>query len=780
MTGSAEVVAPGSPYFALHTLGWRAFQDLCAAILRQVWGQTFTAFADSNDGGRDGAFYGIWAHIEGRSFDAIPAGPFVTQCKHSKNPGATLPPSMLDDELAKVDRLVKKGLCKTYVLLTNARVTGASEEKIRERLAGAGVAYSFVLDGQWISDTIARSRELRMFVPRVYGLGDLSQILDERSYTQASVILAAASEEVASFVVTSAYRKAAEALRDHGFVMLLGEPGVGKSAIARMLAVGAADNWSSMLIKARTSEELVQRWNPHEKNQLFWIDDAFGVVKYEERLATDWARDLPHVMSAIKCGAKVVLTSRSYIYSDARPMLKSYAYPLLAEQQVAVEVADISRSERHQILYNHIAAGDQPVEVRKLMKPHLEDAAEADAFRPETARRLGLQAFTSGLTLDRAGIVAYVARPQQFLSDVFSQLDSSAQSALSLVYCAGSEGLSICFTFSATRQAVVEAAGSTPGACIGSISSLVGTFLRREGQAQGEAYHFRHPTLREGFATWLSEKPHLVSAMLAGMDNEALLDSTDCLPPDAEPVQGTLMRIPSALFRPVAERFLAIFDEWPGGSCWTGSICRYMARRASDDFLRTYLTVDPSFNDKLLDFGSFADFVPEPTILARLSKMGELSERSRRSACTQMVRLSRTFLDPALLNEGPWQTLLRADERELFLEFVRSEIVPRLEQAVREDWPGKAIWKADEDGDGVGLDDPLGYALGVFREAFDREGDNATSEAFADAIELNRQRIGTLSVDAESISHPEPSASAEFLNPSNAGRSVFSDIDELP
>jgi hypothetical protein len=45
------VHAPGEPDFELHTLGWRSFQDLCAAILREVWGQTVQPFADTRDAG---------------------------------------------------------------------------------------------------------------------------------------------------------------------------------------------------------------------------------------------------------------------------------------------------------------------------------------------------------------------------------------------------------------------------------------------------------------------------------------------------------------------------------------------------------------------------------------------------------------------------------------------------------------------------------------------------------------------------------------------------------
>ncbi|MET8413667.1 hypothetical protein ABZV34_37520 [Streptomyces sp. NPDC005195] len=48
------------------------------------------------------------------------------------------------------------------------------------------------------------------------------------------------------------------------------------------------------------------------------------------------------------------MTSRSYIYNEARPLLKSYAYPRLQERHVTVDVADLTRAERQQILYNHL------------------------------------------------------------------------------------------------------------------------------------------------------------------------------------------------------------------------------------------------------------------------------------------------------------------------------------------------------------------------------------------------------------------------------------------
>jgi hypothetical protein len=63
--------------YELHTLGWKAFQDLCATIAGEVWGQTIQTFAPSHDAGRDGAFCGQWEQESGEAFK----GTFTVQCK---------------------------------------------------------------------------------------------------------------------------------------------------------------------------------------------------------------------------------------------------------------------------------------------------------------------------------------------------------------------------------------------------------------------------------------------------------------------------------------------------------------------------------------------------------------------------------------------------------------------------------------------------------------------------------------------------------------------------
>jgi len=328
--------------YELHRLGWNSFQQLCLTIAREVLGQTVQSFLDSNDAGRDGAFAGRWTAAPGQHLD----GNFVIQCKFSRKRDYLLSKADVANELPKVNKLVADGLCDVYVLMTNAGISGKQEASIRSALIGAGVKHVLIYGVTWIEDHIRENTRLRMLVPRLYGLGDLSQILDERAYAQARAVLESLREDLAKVVITDSYRKAVGALDEHGFVLLIGEPAAGKTTIASMLAMAAADKWKSSVLKLADPAKVIERWNVNEPSQFFWVDDAFGVTQYESPLVHGWNHSLPQVRAMLRKGAKIVMTSRDYIYNRARQDLKESAFPLLSESQVVIDVHDLSEIER--------------------------------------------------------------------------------------------------------------------------------------------------------------------------------------------------------------------------------------------------------------------------------------------------------------------------------------------------------------------------------------------------------------------------------------------------
>ena len=221
--------------YQLHNLGWNGFQRLCLTITREVLGQTVESYLDSHDGGRDGAFAGVWSAIGQEDL----FGHFVIQCKFTSKADYALKESDLSDEIEKAQRLVAKGLCDLYVLMTNAGVSGVLAEKVDGRLKAVGVKHVRIHGSTWVNQQIVENKRLRMLVPRVYGLGDLSQILDKRAYDQSRTVLEFMREDLAKVVVTDAYQKAVDALNDYSFVLLIGEAAAGKTTIASLLAMAA-------------------------------------------------------------------------------------------------------------------------------------------------------------------------------------------------------------------------------------------------------------------------------------------------------------------------------------------------------------------------------------------------------------------------------------------------------------------------------------------------------------------------------------------------------------
>lgn len=140
--------------------------------------QSVQSFLDSNDGGRDGAFSGVWAPTKNEALSE----PFVIQCKFTSKPNALLSKKDIVDELPKVRKLAEKSLYDVYVMMTNAGVSGRQAAKIATELTSAGAKNVLIFGGTWITNQIRNNARLRMLAPRAYGLGDLSQILDKRAY----------------------------------------------------------------------------------------------------------------------------------------------------------------------------------------------------------------------------------------------------------------------------------------------------------------------------------------------------------------------------------------------------------------------------------------------------------------------------------------------------------------------------------------------------------------------------------------------------------------------
>jgi len=743
--------------YDLHTLGWRDFQSLCGSVLREVFGQTFQQFAESGDAGRDGAFHGKWTLQDGEEL----SGSFVFQCKFLAKPGAVLRPSHLSEEIDKARRLARKGLCRNYVILTNASLRGPVEEELRHQfLSIRGIKEFRAYGGEWITDTIRHHQRLRTLVPRVYGLGDLTEILDERVYEQAKEILTWFGDELERFVVTDSHHKSVKALREKGFVFLLGDPGSGKSTIAAALALAAADTWKSRVIKICNPDDFKNGWNPREPDQFFWVDDAFGQRQYERDRTLQWNHLLPHLSAALKRGARAIFTSRSYIYRAAVDDLKEALFPLLTEARVVIEVEKLTQREREQILYNHLRLGGQLRAFRTPLKPFLSDVAAHDKFLPETARRLGNPMFTKKVRPKREPVMHFVEYPEEYLRDVIQGLGDANRAALGLTFMKGGR-IRARLELSHDESDALSLLNSSVGEVRKSIGALEGSLIVREVDGGETFYRFKHPTIRDAFGAFIGEDPNLMDIYLRGTRPAMLLEEITC---GDVGLEGVKLVVPPDRYRVVLDR-LRELDSEPDS---TKQIVSFLASRCTSAFVKVFLDEHAGFV-KSISLRRWLVWSQEAKLFAFLHKHELLPEIERK----RFVR----FANRAVMQTPEWRFMSNAEIKAMF----RSSELRSLRATVRKELSSTRLneeAEAYEEGWKESEDDPSDYFWGFKHElqAFKWEfyKNRTLRRRFATAESRLEKRIERLKKASK-----DKDGDLEATKEDNkiSSRSIFEDVD---
>jgi len=745
--------------YALHSLGWKAFQDLCTTITREIWGQTVQTFFDSNDAGRDGAFHGTWRQRSGESF----SGSFTIQCKFTAKADKAIKIGDLSAELEKAKRLAESGLATNYILMTNARLTGASEAKIRSAFRKVPKLRRFAAYGaEWIAQTIHESARLRMLIPRIYGLGDLSQIMDERAYSQAQEILSGLGDDLAKFVLTDAFRRSARAIVDHGFVLLLGQPASGKSTIAAALAVGALDNWKSSTLKIRDADEFVRHSNPHEPKQFFWVDDAFGATQLDWSCVSAWNRAFPHIHAAIRRGSRVVFTSRDYVYRAARKHLKESAFPVMRESQVVIDVERLQKVEKEQILYNHIRLGSQSKDFRRRIKPLLPSVASSPGFIPEIARRLGAPLFTKGLSLTAAGVAEFVNNPVQLLTEVIRNLDENCRSALTLLFMRGG-ALQSPIQLSGDESRALGLLGSDIADVREALNELEGSLILRAIEAGSYVWRFKHPTIRDALGSLIAEDTELVDIYLAGTPLKTLLSEVSC---GDVGIKGVKVIVPRDRYDAMIARLETInAKQWESAR----SLHHFLSYRCDLDFLERYIATHPGFIEGLR-VGSYLSAVSDVALLIRLQELNLLSEEKRQSVVAAIKGLAVSTPDADFLADR-FQCLFRGKEKQQILDDVRAKLIPNLDEQI---WNWRSNFESDDDPDTYF--DSLVEALHSYTDVF--SGDETITSKINAAVEEVREIVRELESEKEYFEDDDFDYSGSSSSSDGATRrSLFDDVD---
>jgi hypothetical protein len=744
---------------AIHTLGWKAFQDLCAQVCAEVWATTVSIYREAQDGGQDAVFLTRKAGQNGAATEA------TVQCKFSSKAELRLRASDIDSELGTVRELVSSGRAKIYYLITSLGVDAPVAAEIRDKLLEAGVAEPHVLGREWLTQTIRSSAHLRALVPRVYGLGDLSTILDERCAQQTQALLGHLRPGLGVYVPTAAHRSAVRILSEHRIVLLLGAPATGKSMLAAILATTAIDGEGHECLKCDGPLELAAHWNPHEKNRLYWVDDAFGPNQLRPDFIDGWISAMPKVKAAMEHGNRFILTSRSHIWFGAKPKLGTRNLPVLTDGKAVVDLGTLSPEEREQIIYNHIKAGNQPADWKRRIKKHLPQLAEDPMLLPEIARRLGDRNFTKALNVMPEDLIKFVAEPAEFLVQTIRELDDAHQAAMTLVFLWQGKLPTHEFTDDSTKL-VAEKYDVTPRAIAEALPQLERSFLSVRQETAHQIWGFIHPTFTDAISSMLSKRPDLVGLYVQGAKLETLLTEAVC--EGAAPIRDAVV-IPASGSEHLVGRLIGTPDVLDLNRL----LFEFLSVRASDSVVNAVVDADPNvlrrearhywkiWGDQRIRF------------LARVHKLHRLSDDIRAEAANELERVAIDDLDVSFLDVDEILGLFKPTR----LLSLGTRLVVMLNEVIT-DRITEIAGDADPDQDVPDQFDQVRSFVDQLRESFaDDESIQSTLKSLGEEIDEAIAEVSSKRTPDEDYgSWPDVSPAKVAAAP--RGRSTFSDVDE--
>lgn len=741
---------------ALHTLGWKAFQDLCAQICEEVLRCPVAIYREAQDGGQDAVF----------QFKKMnqSTGTGTVQCKFTSDSKKRLKTGDLRGEKNTVKELVAKGEADTYYFITNMGVDAPVAVDIKQELKALGVQTPEVFGREWISQKIRENSRLRALVPRIYGLGDLSTILDERRAEQTQALLGHLIPALSAYVPTTAHRQAVRVLKEHGIVLLLGPPATGKSMLAAILATSALDDGNHRCFQIASPQELVEAWNPNEGGGFYWIDDAFGPNQLREDYVDEWIARMSKVKAAISRGNRFVLTSRSHIWNAANQKLATRNHPLFADKTAIVDVGSLSPEERSQILYNHIKAGNQSNEWKKQVKQYLGELAKESNLLPEIARRLGNQSYTSKLTLSLYSLEKFVSEPMEYLKETIGELNDTQKAALTLVFLQRSR-LSADIKESGAWSQVGDKFCVSQVDIATALEQLKDSFVVRKKEKSGDFWSFSHPTISDALSSILRQRIDLIELYLRGVRVETILTEVVC--ENAKKIRDAVI-VPESLNDLLVERLLETEDEPNLNRMLFG----FLHSRASEGVLKSFLEHGMPMLYRNNSYACFLSLDDKIRLHARTHKIGLLPSELREETAQYIERKISEDLDCSVLNSNDILGIIPATKYFSLLLKLRVEIQENISGRIVE-----IVEEADVDTDPEDIFDEVKMFLSDMEDIMSE--DKNIQEKI---LELHKEIDKATSVLQGRVNDMDVEWEGENVLPvkvaqTTGTRSIFSDID---
>ncbi|MBM6614365.1 restriction endonuclease [Desemzia sp. RIT804] len=329
------------------------FQELARDIVQIKEGLHFESFRDGKDEGIDGLY---------RTNEET----IILQAKRYRTNFSKLKYSLKKEELPKVQKLQPT----RYILCISMNLSPGNKKEIYKLFKGYIKDTSDILTSKDLNNLLGMPGYEK--VERNYhklwlnSIDILSDIVDNSinkpRLRESEFELKRALKTVRMYVQSNMYRKAFDILDRENVVLISGDPGMGKTSMAYMLAIAFLQNNSSKgFTWINSIEEVYGSMKDPDEQQVFILDDFWGSVFYNNRKNIEENR-LERLIQSFRNdpemkNKKMILTSREYILQQALYQ-NDVLYSIVGNFKLQCTLEKYSNSEKTQILFQHLKASN--------------------------------------------------------------------------------------------------------------------------------------------------------------------------------------------------------------------------------------------------------------------------------------------------------------------------------------------------------------------------------------------------------------------------------------
>jgi hypothetical protein len=323
------------------------FENLVRDLLQAEFGLLFESFGPGKDGGIDFRF----ARTDKST---------VIQVKHYVDSRANSLVRAAAKENAKVLRLKPS----RYILATSVALSPALKDKLVAALPGAPLVREDVLGREDINNLLGRHPNVlrQHFKLWLTHTETLERIIHSGIYNRTDAELAAIKSLVPKFVHNQSIAEAECILDLRGALIIAGEPGVGKTTLARILTwLHLAQGWQVFVVD--DLKEAMEVCTAGEKRLIFF-DDFLGQISLTNDVIRNADQRLPIFLDRVRGNndLRFILTTRSYLLTQAQMQSSKLASEKVAASELVLNVGTYTRTIRAQIVFNHIYFSDLTTE----------------------------------------------------------------------------------------------------------------------------------------------------------------------------------------------------------------------------------------------------------------------------------------------------------------------------------------------------------------------------------------------------------------------------------